>query len=128
MTKKKPAAYVYSTLAAPMDYTAYRPGGADLPLVDSVVRIEGGANIPDKYMRMPNGAVVTPVSEEELEALKANQTFLLHQKNGFITVRDKEVDGEVAAADMEGRDRSAPLVDADFEKEEDKPKVNSRKA
>lgn len=123
MTKKKAAYYVYSTLAAAMDYTTYQPGGGDLPQVDAVVRVEGGANIPDKYMRTPLG-VCTPVTEAELEALRKNDVFNLHEKNGFIIVRDKEVDVEVAAADMEGRDKSAPLVPADFPSEE-APKVNT---
>lgn len=129
MTKKKAAYYVYSTLASAMDYTTYQPGGGDLPQVDAVVRIEGGANIPDKFLRTPLG-VCTPVTEAELEALKQNHVFQLHEKNGFITVRDKEVDPEVAAADMEGRDKSAPLVAGDFANapENEQPKTNTRKA
>jgi hypothetical protein len=134
MTKKY---YIYSTLTDAMNYTTYRPGGADIPLVEGNVTIQGGANIPDKFLRTPQG-VVTPVTEAELELLKANQVFQLHEKNGFIKISEKKVDPEVAAADMEGRDKSAPLVDADFTETEvpvtsvnvssdDKPR-NSRKA
>lgn len=129
--------YIYSTLTDSMNYTTYREGGADIPLIEGNVTIHGGTNVPDKFLRTPQG-VVTPVTEAELELLKANQVFQLHEKNGFIKISEKKVDPEVAAADMEGRDKSAPLVDADFTEAEvpvtsvnvssdDKPR-NSRKA
>lgn len=121
--KPKHDYYVYSTLAAPMDYTIYNAGGADLPVVEGAIRIEGGANIPDKFLRTPDGAVVTGITEDQLTALKTVPLFQLHEKNGFIRVSDKDVDTEVMAADMEGRDKSAPLVDADF-KEDETPKTN----
>lgn len=125
--KQKSDYYIYSTLAAPMDYTVYDAGGADIPVVSGAIRIEGGANIPDKYMRTPEGAVVTGVTSAQLEALKTIPLFQLHEKNGYIKVSDKDVDTEVAASDMEGRDKSAPLVDADF-KEEEQPKTNEVKS
>lgn len=129
--------YVYSTLSSSVNYPVYGKGGGDLPLIERNITIQGGANIPDKYMRTPDGAVITPVSEEDLAALEANSVFRLHKDNGFIRVEDKKHDGEKVAADMTGRDQSAPLVDADFEegKEpvsakagDDKPKGNSRRA
>lgn len=129
--------YIYSTLTDSMNYTVYKPGGADLPQVEGNVTIFGGTNIPDKYLRTPQG-VVTPVTEAELEILKNNEIFKLHEKNGYIKISEKKVDPEVVAADMEGRDKAAPLVDADFVEGEvpvtskdtpsdDKPR-NSRKA
>jgi len=133
MTKRKITHYVYSTLSASMDYTTYAKGGADLPAVAGNVRIEGGANIPDKFMRTPLG-VANGVTDDELEQLMANEVFKAHIANGFITVRDDKVDPEVAAADMEGRDASAPLVDQDFAEppvaastDDDKP-TNRRRA
>lgn len=134
--------YVYSTMAAAVQYPVYTAGGGDLQVADSAVTIQGGANIPDKYMRTPDGAVVTTVSEDELAALNANPVFKLHEKNGFIRVSGKNTSGEKVAADMEGRDKSAPLVDQDFEAEgkeppkvaklggddEEKPKPSGRKA
>lgn len=107
--------YVYSTLSSTMNYENSGKGGGDLPLVTGHVVIQGGANIPDKYMRTPDGAVITPVTEKELEILQANEVFRRHVENGFIKVSDKKADAEVVAADMETRDQSAPLVDADFE-------------
>jgi hypothetical protein len=106
--------YVYSTLAASVNYDNYSQGGGDVPVSGEPIVIQGGANIPDKYMRTPDGAVITPVTEEQLAALELNPVFRLHKDNGFIKVSDKKQDGEKAAADMESRDQSAPLVDADF--------------
>lgn len=117
--------YVFSTLASTVDYPAYSTGGGDLQTADSATTIFGGANIPDKYMRTPEGAVVTPVTGDQLDALLQNPVFQLHMKNGFITVHDKNIDPEKAAANMEGRDQSAPLVEQDFTAEgKDAPKVN----
>lgn len=106
--------YIYSTLAAAVNYQVTSAGGGDLPIAGQDIVIQGGANIPDKYMRTPDGAVVTPVTEQELEALQANEVFKLHVANGFLKVTDKKYEPEKVAADMEGRDNSAPLVDADF--------------
>lgn len=116
MTAKKPTHWVVSTLSTPMNYTTYGNGGGDLPLAVGNVSIAGGANIPDKYMRHPNGGVITPVTSDEVEALQANEVFKLHVENGFIKILDKEPkNSEVASSDLEGRDQSAPLVDQDFE-------------
>lgn len=135
---KKDEVYVFSTLTASNEYRSYGQGGADLPHVDKSVLIVGGSNVPDKHLITPYG-VMTAVSAEDYSWLQENEMFKLHQKNGFITVRDKPADAEkVAASDMETRDQSAPLVDADFKetekpvKDEDdtkpKPSGNSRRA
>lgn len=122
MSEKK--FYIYSTLAAAVNYGGHTEGGGDVPVPADPIVIQGGANIPDKYMRTPDGAVITPVTEAQYEILKANPVFQLHEKNGFIKVSDKKVDAEKVAADMEGRDNSAPLVDQDFA-ENQQPKTNS---
>lgn len=119
MSEKK--YYIYSTLTDAVDYQVVQQGGGDLPVVQQNIVIQGGANIPDKFLRTPQG-VVTPVTEQELEALRQNQVFLLHERNGFIKVGDKKADPEKVAADMTTRDNSAPLVDADF-KEDQQPKI-----
>lgn len=110
--------YIYSTLASAMNYQVVAHKGNDLYTAGQDIVIQGGANIPDKFMRTPDGAVVTPVSEQELEELRKNEVFKLHEANGFIVVKDKKLDPEKVAADMTGRDNSAPLVDADFAPEQ----------
>lgn len=122
--------YIVSTMTAAVAYPRHINGGGDMPLAVDHVVIQGGANVPDKYMRTPEGGVVTPVTEEEMAVLQESPVFQMHQKNGFIKILDKEPrDTEVAASDMEGRDKSAPMVDQDFEAEGVQPPVkNSRKA
>lgn len=110
--------YVYSTLTDTVNYQVTTKGGGDLPTAVQDIVIQGGANIPDKFLRTPEGAVITPVTEQELIALEANEVFKLHKANGFIKVSDKKQDGAKAAADMTGRDDAAPLVDADFKQGE----------
>ena len=116
---KSDEVYVFSTLTSSVEYRNHVQGGADLPLVDKSVLIVGGTNIPDKHLVTPFG-VMTKVSAENFSWLQGNELFKLHQKNGYITVREKAADPEKVATDMKTRDESAPLVDADF-KEGEKP-------
>lgn len=106
--------FVYSTLAADTAYTTYQTGAADMPVADGQILIKGGTGVADKRLITPTGAVITKVDEEALSRLRENQVFQLHEANGFIVVSDHAEDGEVVAADMTGRDESAPLVPADF--------------
>lgn len=108
--------FVYSTLANDNKYTGYTKGGADLPRTTYEILIKGGTGVAGKWTRLetPQG-VVTEVTEEEAAALADNVVFKRHQQNGFIFVSDKKADPENVAADMTGRDNSAPLVEADFE-------------
>lgn len=94
MSKK----YVFSTLTAPQLYR-----GAN----GKKVRIEGGANSPDQYMRTPRG-VCTPVTDEQLPILESCGLFNRHKASGFITVSTREADADKVARDMAGGDKSAP--------------------
>lgn len=111
--------YIYSTLAADVNYTNFVAGGADIPTALEPVHIKGGTGVIDGRMVTNHGAVVTEVTEEQLEYLRANSVFQIHEKNNFIQVSDELVDVEVAAADMD-RDPSAPMTPHDL-KDEDKP-------
>lgn len=115
---KSASVYVFSTLTSDMMYRTYGEGGGDVLVVDKEVFVKGGSNLPDKRLITPYG-VMTEVSEEDYALLEANEVFKLHKANGFITVRDKPADAEKVATDMETRDQSAPLVDADFTEEAD---------
>lgn len=112
--------YVFSTLTCAQLYTGYSKGGADLPVKEWEVHIQGGSNVAGKHLVTPLG-VVTPITEEQKELLETNVVFQAHVKNGFVQVRDTNVDPEVAAADLETRDESAPLVEADFQGTDAKP-------
>lgn len=119
--------FVFSTLSAGVTYTHYEKSGGDLPIPTKRIPIKGGAGIADKNLITPLG-VMTRVTEEEMGYLLKNDLFTLHQKNGFITVRESPQDVEkVVAEDMKTRDKSAPIVPEDF-KEDDKAKPMTGKS
>jgi hypothetical protein len=118
MTKSAAALYIFSTLTSDNLYVNHEPSGNDMPLplnVDGTegVLIRGGAGVADERIITPKG-VATQVTEAQVEYLRANKVFQLHERNGFIVVSDKNEDVEKMAADMASRDGSAPLVPNDF--------------
>lgn len=127
--------YIYSTMTSSVDYPNYAAAGGDMPVANGAITIYGGANVPDDKFVMPDGSVLTRVTDDEFEALQRSSVFRAQRDAGFIIVRDHEVNSEVAASEMEGRDKSAPLVDQDFPEdskpvanEGDKPKPSGRRA
>ncbi len=110
--------YVYSTLSCDNLYTGYTSGGADLPQIDAQVHIKGGSNVIDKRLFTPLG-VVTEIDESQLAVLEQNEDFKLHKNNGFITIEKRKVDAEVAAANMELKDRSAQITPNDYDADKD---------
>ena len=104
--------YVFSTLASDVAYTNHAQGGGDLPIDLPPVVIKGGAGIANERIVTPRG-VATEVTEEQVEYLRANQVFQLHEKNGFVMVSESYADPDTVAADMTGRDISAPIVPQD---------------
>lgn len=105
--------YIYSTLSADVAYTPYAQGGGDMPVELPGILIKGGAGIANDRFVTPRG-VATQVTDEQLEQLRANEVFKMHEKNGFVQVSQSKVDPDVAAADMTGRDQSAPIVPQDL--------------
>lgn len=124
MSKK--SYFVLSTLATDMLYVNHRKGAADLPeTIGEGVFIAGGANVIDKRLITPAG-IVTKINGDQLEYLQANDLYLMHEKNGFLTLSEhqpEDIEKAVAEAAPAERDPSAPLVEADFAPEE-KPIVN----
>lgn len=119
--------YIYSTLTASVRYAAGAPGegGMIVPADDGGILIEGGANVADKRLITPAGAVVTKIDADQLERLRSDPVFKLHEENGFLKVSAHKEDGEkVAGDDMVSRDASAPLTPGDF-KEGEAPKTSA---
>jgi hypothetical protein len=105
--------YVYSTLAADVNYTHYAKGGGDLPIADRSVIIKGGAGVANDRLVTPHG-VATEIEAEDLVFLEQNEIFRLHRKNGFIKVEEKSFDVEAVTGDMNAADPSRPPEEADF--------------
>lgn len=93
--------YIYSTLSSAV---VYRTTHGD-------VKINGGANIPDKHLYTPYG-VVTKVTDDQYEGLKAHYLFQMHESNGFVTADSAKEDADEVASNMTGRDDSAPDTEA----------------
>lgn len=106
--------YVYSTLTNDQEYVRYAQSGNDLPAVEASVRIKGGANVADGRLMTPRG-VVTEIDGDEKDIIVNNPVGKLHLQNGHLIISEALGDPEKAAADMTGRDESAPLVPQDFE-------------
>lgn len=110
--------YVYSTLTASVNYMISE---------EASVLIAGGANVPNKYM-LTSAGVVTPVTSEQLDALKKLPLFQLHHQNGFIRWEAKKHDIEKVVVDMERADASAPDTEADAAAFEKKTGTKTRTA
>jgi len=106
--------FVFSTLSAPQLYQNWKEGAADLPVpAGDPVRIEGGANVASRNLVTPRG-VVTKVTEEQYAYLLENRHFCEHVENGFIEVKEANEDADRVAANLEGKDKSAPLTPGDY--------------
>lgn len=108
---------VFSTLTSANEYVLYKEGESNVSQRLGSVVINGGANnVNRKNLETPRG-VATIVTDQQLELLMVNETFLLHKENGFIsidTAKDAR-DTDKAASGMEARDDSAPLTEGDYE-------------
>ena len=70
--------------------------------------------------------VVTEITDFDLEELKKNHVFIQHEKDGFVSISTKKVDTEKAAANMNLKDESAPMTEADYATEDEAPKVGRK--
>jgi hypothetical protein len=114
--------YVFSTLANDQLYQNWLEGGNDMPLKGHSVLIKGGTGVANDRLVTPIG-VATEITDEDYAELQKNQVFIRHEKEGFITVRQKSVAVEKVTPDMNMKDKSAPLTASDF-KEDEAPVLN----
>lgn len=113
--------YIFSTLANDQNYTNWVKGGGDVPIKGHSVLIKGGTGVANNRLITPLG-VSTEITDFDLEELKNNPAFLEHQKAGFIVVRNKKTDTEKVASEMNLKDESAPMTEADYASTDDAPK------
>lgn len=112
------AKYVYSTLTAPQ---LYRGASGD------VVRVEGGANSPDRFMRTPRG-VATRITEAQAAVLESSNLFKRHRARGFVEISAKQADAESVAKSLAGPDKSAPDTEEKLKQEgKESPSNKGRK-
>lgn len=126
--------YVVSTLTSDNLYQNHNTDtGNDLPAPITVdghegVLVKGGAGIANDRLITPQG-VATEVTASQLEYLRHNKVFQLHERNGYVSALESDgVDAENVAADMERQDKSAPLTDSDFKGDETDPAPTTGRA
>lgn len=114
---------IFSTMTGGVTYTDWKLSPGGLSVAGMSVTIKGGANVADRRTIITPRGIGTQVTDEELAFLKNDPTFLMHEKNGFITIDSVSDirDADLAASDMEGRDDSAPDVEQDFTENGEKP-------
>ena len=102
--------YIHSTASQDMNYPIYA-GGTDRPQKVKEIIIKGRANVVDpRTLDTPTGAV-TEVSDADLELLKKSSAFQRHVARGFTRVMNES---ELNTKDMQKRDNSAQLQDAEY--------------
>lgn len=110
--------YIYSTLTNGTDYAVYSDSkNQDIPVVRKMISIKGGANLANKVLMTPKGAV-TEVSDEEMEMLLKDYHFQNHVKHGHITYEKKEISVDKAVVNMNPKDESAPKTPDDYKNHE----------
>lgn len=102
--------YIHSTASQDMNYPIYA-GGTDRPQKVKEIIIKGRANVVDpRTLITPTGAV-TEISDADLELLKKSSAFQRHVARGFMRVMNES---ELNTKDMQKRDNSAQLQDAEY--------------
>jgi hypothetical protein len=98
--------FVASRSATPLTYVRYGGSGNIVPL--RTVTINGGHGLTTNSLELVDGAVLTPVSDDDLDFLLSNKDFLRHQERGFIDVIDHS-DEHRAASELDLPTGSQPL-------------------
>jgi hypothetical protein len=109
--------FVYSTATNATTYALYHenPEYKGLNRIKKSVTIAGGSNVAAKRTLYTPVGVGTEVTQDDLDFLLTVPAFQRHIERGFVKVsKDTRDNAEVAAADMNNRDGSAPLVPGDF--------------
>lgn len=105
--------HAYSTLSNDTEYALYADTNVkDLPIVIKSVKINGGANVADKYNQTPK-SVMTELTDEDYEFLKNDYHFKQHVAAGHIRVERHEMSPTKAAVGMKEKDLSAQKTPKD---------------
>lgn len=116
--------YILSRLANTQIYTQYAKGVNNLNIPAKQIEIKGGADVTDKNLVTPEG-VITKVSTEDLDILKANKDFQLHLDRGHVKYFCTNPKMDKEAPKLE-KDNSKQLTPDDYKKQGKKvPKVEN---
>lgn len=105
--------YITSTATCGTDYTIYQKTDSGVVKPIKTISIKGGANCVDK-LYVTRNAVVTKVSDDDLEVLMQHPEFKRHMEAGFIKV--SKVVKEENNKGMQAEDKSAQLTPEKYKK------------
>ncbi len=119
--------HIASTLTCDNEYVQWNRHGDGTVTKGESVLIRGGFGLANKNFVTPQGAILTEITDQELEFLEKDFHFNKHREGGFLKViRSGSKDGEKAASDMTLGDKSQPRTPSDFsDKKEDQPEILS---
>lgn len=108
--------YIASTSTCPTSYTEWSHGPDNRLIKGRSVVIKGGYGMANENFVTPQGAVITEVTEDELNFLQSDHHFKEHEKNGFVTIiaGRKAPSGERVEKDMSPGDKSQPIRPEQF--------------
>jgi len=106
--------YILSKLANSQIYTQYAKGANNINQIVYKVLIKGGADVTDKHLVTPEG-VITKITQDELEILKANKDFQNHLERGHVKYFGHNPNIDKEAHKLE-KDNSRPLTPDDYKK------------
>lgn len=107
--------YILSKLANTQVYTQYAKGMNNLNIPVKTVVVQGGADVTNKNFITPEG-VITKVSADDLESLKANRDFQRHIERGVVKYFGTNPNMDKEVSKME-KDNSKPLTPEDYTKQ-----------
>ncbi len=102
--------HIASTLTSDTRYTDWTRNADGRLIEGHSVTVKGGFGLANKQFVTPQGAILTPVSDADVEFLERHSHFQEHAKAGFVKVIAKgKPEGEVAAHNMKLGDASQPM-------------------
>lgn len=109
--------YIHSTAGQTLEFVQTRPVSNNdvTSTVIRSIRVAGGAWVLNNMGRVPR-VCITPVTDDELDFLVHNETFLAMKKRGFFsihTVDRIEADSRDLPADHEKKDNCSQILDED---------------
>ena len=106
--------YILSKLSNSTTYNSYAKAVNGMNIVTKHITINGGADVTDKNLVMPEG-VLTRVSDEDLAVLKNNKVFQRHLEGGYVKSYTIRPNVEKEATKMT-KDKSKQLTPDDYKK------------
>jgi hypothetical protein len=107
--------HIASTATSPLRFVHYDLTQDErmVPRELASVTIRGGANLPNKVLMTPKGAV-TSIPDKDWEWLCKDVLFLKMVNDGFLTIIGDPREAEHAYRDLTAKDGCAPKTESDF--------------